>query len=76
MIMDNRLILQAIADLSDRVEGRFDRVDDKFDALDDRTRKVEVDLTKIKTAGGIVATVLMFLGWEHVKPWLTALMKS
>lgn len=74
--MDNiEVILQAVNSLSERVETRFDRMDEKFEALDDRTREVENSITKITTLGGVASAVLAFFGWEHIKPWLTALTK-
>lgn len=74
--MDNeRIILSAISDLSSRMEHRFDKVDEKFISLEDRTLKAERDIIKVKTVSGIAAGFLGFVGWDHIKLWLTALTK-
>lgn len=73
--MNDQIVLQAISDLTERMDSRFDRVDDKFDAFDERMRKAESDITTIKTVHGVTATLLAFVGWSQVKPWLMSLMK-
>jgi len=77
MSNNDSLILQAISDLSDRMETRFNsvdtKVDTKFDALDARIQKAERDIIRVKTVGGLVSMVATFVGWDHIKPWLTSL---
>lgn len=73
MRADSEAILLAISELTQRVDSRFDRMDERFDHINGRVRKSEQEITKIKTAGSVVAAALTFIGWEHIKPWLTAL---
>lgn len=68
-------LMDAISDLSTRIDKRFDTVEGKFDKLDERTRKVERDITKVKTIGSGVAALLAFAGWPNVKLWLISLTK-
>lgn len=71
--MQDELILQTINQLAERMDHRFDKVDAQFERLNGRVRKAETDITKIKTAGVGVATVLSFFGWDYIRPWLTSL---
>lgn len=72
---NNNDVLTAVLSLTERMDTRFDDVDAKLSKFETRVRVVEKDLTKIKTAGGLVSAVAAFIGWDHLKPWLTSLMK-
>jgi len=72
----SELTNQLILDLQERMDQRFDRVDKKFDAFDERLRFVENKMTIYKTIMMVVGGFASFLGWDHLKPWLTSLIRS
>lgn len=74
--MHEQQIMLTLEALRVRMDERFDRVDDKFDTIEKRTQKLETEIVRIKTAGSVVGTILTFMGWAYIKPWLTSLMKS
>lgn len=71
----NELIINAIETLGTRLDQRFDHVDTRLEGHNIRVTAIETDLVRFKTGGFVLGAALSFLGWDHIKPWLTTLTK-